>query len=353
MTRKLGARTTVGTLVVAALGLASCGGGGENGEAAGEELDPLVASHQPALHALPTVIGLEEGWFEEVGLDVEMQIFDSGAPQIEAGSSGEWSVGALGTVPMLVAASNYDMQMIGMSNDESFANAIYVRGDVDISDPAAVLEGSQVLATTISTGEYALRACMDKYGVPADSIDVVNLAQSAVLSSSVTGEGDVFQYWAPNTYQAEEIDDQKLLCSGEDAGVMIPGAIIATKEATEDQADEVTRWLAVYMRGMAFMDSNPEEAINYLRDFYSEQGIELSDESLMKEFETRPLLSVEEQIAWMTDEGEATAVPVMADIAQFFVEAGTLEQVPPPEGYIDPMFMQEVEAEYSDVVSGE
>lgn len=338
-------RVWLGALTICTLLAAACG------QDAGAERTQLVASHQPALHALPTVIALDKGWFEELGLDVEMQVYASGAPQIEAGSTGEWSVGALGTVPMLIGASSYDMQMIGMSNDESDANAVYVRADVDTSDPQAVLQGSRILASTISTGEYALRACMQEYGVTADEVEIVNLEQSAILSASVGGEGDVFQYWAPFTYQAEEQADQKLLCTGADAGVAIPGAIIATQEAVESDPDAVTRWLAGYMRGMDFMRTNPDEALVYLRDYFNEQGIELSDESLRKEFELRPLLPVDEQIEWQTGTGADSAEDVMADIAQFFVDAGTLEEVPDPEDYIDPSFMKSVQEEYGDLLS--
>ena len=117
--------------------------------------------------------------------------------------------------------------------------------------------------------------------------------------------------------------------------------------------EAVTKWLAVYMRGMNFMRTNKEESLDYLRDYYSEQGIDLTDESLMKELETRPLPDVQEQLDWMKGTDAGTAPAVMQDIASFFVDAGTLDEVPAPDSYIDPSPMESVAEDYADFVTSD
>ena len=77
-------------------GLTACGGGDD---AAGGDSGSrsLTVSGQPYSHTLPAYIGLEEGQFEDVGLDVELIMFTGGNVQNEALGAGEWDVGCYGS----------------------------------------------------------------------------------------------------------------------------------------------------------------------------------------------------------------------------------------------------------------
>lgn len=338
--RRLTIPATLSAASLAVMVTASCGASSD------ADLTTITASHQPALHTLPTVIAQEEGWFEELGLSVEVQLYDSGAPQIEAGASGAWQVGAMGTVPTLVGATEYDMHMIGQSNDESATNAVYVRPENANEDPAELLEGSTILASTISTGQYALDGCLEKYDVDTSQNEIVNLEQSAVLSSSVSGEGDVFQYWAPFTYQAEEQADQVMICNGEEADREIPGGLVATDAAVNDRPEDVAAWLTGYLMGIQFIEDEPEAALEYLRDFYLEQGIDISDESLAKEFELRPMLDLDGQLEWM----ESEAPEVMNEIAVYLEEKDAIGEVPDTENLLNTEILDIVQEDFAETL---
>jgi len=58
-------------------------------------LAKVRASHQPCMHALPTILCQKLGWFKELGIDVSFHYYSSGMPQVEAGLAGEWDLGAL------------------------------------------------------------------------------------------------------------------------------------------------------------------------------------------------------------------------------------------------------------------
>ena len=53
---------------------------------------------------------------------------------------------------------------------------------------------------------------------------------------------------APNIYTLEEKAGAKLICSGRDAGAIVPGAIIVRQEYAKEQPQNVARYLAVYLR---------------------------------------------------------------------------------------------------------
>ena len=74
----------------------------------------------------------KHGWDKEVGLDVSMLRFSSGKAIVEGILAYDWAVAGCGAVPALTAALNDRLDIIAVANDESLANALYVRADSPI-----------------------------------------------------------------------------------------------------------------------------------------------------------------------------------------------------------------------------
>src|SRR5437764_11388926 len=138
----------------------------------------IRVSYQPALYwSLPYYIASEKGWWKEVGLDPQFSMFPSGAPQMAAAGSKSWDVGGTGSAPATLGAQRFDIVTIGITNDESTGNAVMARkneADMIRREPRS-LKGKQLLLTTNSTGEYAALACLAKWGLGAQDMQVVNL----------------------------------------------------------------------------------------------------------------------------------------------------------------------------------
>jgi len=310
---------------------------------------PLVrASHQPCMHALPTILATNFGWWDEIGIKVSFHYFVSGMPQVEAGQAGEWDVGAIGTVPCLFAGIKYKQPLIAISNDESVTNNLMVRPDAFttwLKDPKKDLKGKTFIVSTISTGHYAVVAYLKKIGLSENDVKIVHMEQSAILSAFLSGQGDVAQTWAPFNYMMEE-KGMKVLSHGKDAGVVIPGGVVATKKFADEKPELVAKWLEGYMRGIDFMIDNPREAAKHLGKYYREKcGINLSDEVCLKEFELRPLFRTKQQIKMYERKGGkmSTVDKWMDDLAQYFVEVKKIDQKPDPKTYINDKFLMMVD----------
>lgn len=313
-----------------------------------KELPLVRASHQPCMHALPTVLATNFGWWDEIGIKVTFHYFVSGMPQVEAGAAGEWDVGAIGTVPCLFAGIKYKQPLIAISNDESVTNNLMVRPDIFdtwLKDPKRDLKGKTFLVSTISTGHYAVVAYLKKIGLTENDVKIVHMEQSAILSAFLSGQGDVAQTWAPFNYMMEE-KGMKVLSHGKDAGVVIPGGVVATKKFADEKPELVAKWLEGYMRGIDFMIDNPRESAKHLGKYYREKcGINLSDEVCLKEFELRPLFRTKQQIKMYERKGGKMSVvdKWMDDLAQYFVEVKKIDKKPDPKTYITDKFLHMVD----------
>lgn len=315
-----------------------------------QQLTPIGVSYQPAVYwAVPYYIATEKGWWKEVGLEPKFTTFPSGAPQVAAAASKSWDVGGTGSAPAVLGAQRFNILTIGITNDESAANAVMARGDEAArftGDPSS-LKGKQLLVTTNSTGEYAAVACMKKWGLGPKDMQVINLNQQEIISAFATGTGALAGVWAPNIYTLEERTGAKLVCSGKEAGAIIPGALIVRRDYAEQNPDKVAAYLAVYLRALAWQKTHRDETIKMMKEFYQKSGVTLPDKYLAREIDTRPVFSLDEQIKLLSGakSGSATVDTWFKGLSDYLVGAGTLKEAPRPTDYITSEYMERVAAD--------
>jgi ABC-type nitrate/sulfonate/bicarbonate transport system substrate-binding protein len=312
--------------------------------AAAQEMTKIKISYQPSLYwALPFFIATEKGWWKEVGLDPEFSTFPAGAPQVAAAQAKSWDVGGTGSVPAVLGAARFGLATIGLTNDESKANAMMVRADkFDAlkANPASI-KGQKILITTNSTVHYASLSCLKKWGLANSDVEFVNLGQAQIISAITSNNGDIAGVWAPNTYTLEEKANAKYLCSGADANAIVPGALVARPEFLKENPQTVAKFLAVYLRGWSWAKANPVEARAMMKKFYAVGGVEISDKAADTEFATRPVFSLDEQIKIMNRAaGPSDVDKWLGNIGAFMTDVGTIPKVPDAKSFIDDSAMQ-------------
>lgn len=306
----------------------------------------IGVSYQPSLYwALPFYYADVNGWWKEIGLAPNFSTFPAGAPQIAAAAAKSWDVGGTGSVPAVLGAQRFNIMTIGITNDESKANAMMVRGDkfdAIKADPKK-LNGQRLLLTTNSTVDYAARKCLAKFGLKQDEMQFVNLGQAQIITAVTSNNGDIAGVWAPNTYTLEERANAKYLCSGADAGAVVPGALVVRADFAKEHPDDVAKFLAVYLRGWAWAKANQAEAKKLALEFYKKGGLEATPHAMDQEFELRPTFSLDEQLKLMSRAGnDSTVDGWFSQISKYLVEVGTIPSEPDAKTYISDEYMKRV-----------
>lgn len=314
-----------------------------------QALTPINVSYQPSLYwALPFHYATVKGWWKEVGLAPTFQTFPAGAPQVAAAQAKSWDVGGTGSVPAVLGAARFGLLTIGLTNDESKANAMMVRGDKfdAINANPALLKGQRLLVTTNSTADFAARSCLKKFGLAQSDMQFVNLGQAQIVSAITSNNGDIAGVWAPNTYTLQDKANAKYLCSGADAGAIVPGALVVRQDYAKEQPDNVAKFLAVFLRGWSWAKANPAEARMLALDFYKSGGLEVTPAAMDQEFALRPVFGLDEQLKLFNRAGGASTVDGwFAVIGAFMTEVGTLPQSPDPKSFISDEYLKRVEAD--------
>ncbi|KRE24421.1 nitrate ABC transporter substrate-binding protein [Bosea sp. Root483D1] len=309
----------------------------------------IGVSYQPSLYwALPWHYATVKGWWKEVGLAPEFSTFPAGAPQIAASAAKSWDVGGTGSVPAVLGAVRFNILTIGITNDESKANAMMVRGDkfdAIKADPKS-LKGQRLLLTTNSTADFAARKCLAKFGLASNDMQFVNLGQAQIVTAITSNNGDVAGVWAPNTYTLEDRANAKYLCSGADAGAIVPGALIVRADFAKERPEDVAKFLAVYLRGWSWAKANMAEAQKLALDFYKQGGLEATPKAMEQEFALRPTFALDEQLKLMARNGGASQVDGwFSEIGKFMAEVGTIPTIPEAKSYLTDDFLKRVAAD--------
>lgn len=300
-----------------------------------QDLTDVRISNQPATYwGLPPFIAQQEGFFADLGLNVSFVTYPSGAPQVNDASN--WDMGATGTVPCILGAS-LGIKTIGISNDESAANAVVGAGNWPVNN----LTGVALAVTPNSTGQFAVEACLVAQNIDTNAIDYIYGQQPDVLAALDNGT----QYgglWAPNTYQSFlDSTDWSILCTGEQAGVKIPGGIIVNTEAFGDKHDEITaKILTAWLRGIWYIQepNNFDSVMLYMTRFYRQFDVYLTDEAMREEVATRPLYNLQDQLEIMQNQ----AAGWFTAVAEFMAKAGVLDSVPAADTYLTSSYLERV-----------
>ena len=69
----------------------------------------------------------------------------------------------------------------------------------------------------------------------------IDTPQAQIISAVTSNNGDFAGVWAPNNYTLAEKGGAKLLCSGYDAGAIVPGALITRPDFAKEKPELVAK----------------------------------------------------------------------------------------------------------------
>lgn len=307
----------------------------------------IKVSYQPALYwSLPYYIASEKGWWAELGLKPVYSTFPAGVPQIAASAAKSWDVGGTGSVPAVLGAARYNLLTIGITNDESVGNALLAskaKADAFLKNPGSI-KGQTIVLTANSTGDYAVQACLQKWGLKKTDVSIKSMGQAEIISAMSSGNADLGGLWAPNIYTLEEKAGARLICSGRDAGAIVPGAIIVRQEYAKEQPQNVARYLAVYLRAQKWSLANRKEAVAMMKKFYEQGGVTISEAAMNKEFDTRPVFDLAGQLKIMNRAGGASDVDKwLTGIGEFMKANGTFPEAPATKNFVTDEYLRMVD----------
>ncbi|WP_460773097.1 ABC transporter substrate-binding protein [Microbacterium sp. GXF7504] len=251
--------TAIAAIAAGGLFLTACGGGslsGETtapeGEAGSGELIPVTVGLLPIAAAAAVQMGIDEGVFEEEGLDVTVQIGQGGAALLPAVSSGDIEFAVGNPLSVLVAASQgLEMSIIaGYSSvdvpADKLPTGVIVKEDAGIATWKD-LEGKTVAVNAFNTqGDLSIMGSVEEDGGDPEKVNFTEIAFPDQLAQ--LEQGNIDAAWVPEPFVGKALATDGLVLLGEPMGNVIPGlASMVTFTSTkfaEENPDIVDKFRA-------------------------------------------------------------------------------------------------------------
>lgn len=271
-------RRVFSVLLAAAMvfSLVGCGSGNEESTSAstGSSSDSdmklkVIATPAPA-SCSQVAVAEEMGYFEEEGLDVDIQYVTnlSDMASIIAGGGCDAAFNSYYTV-MTWIDSGLDVKVIAANNDMGGTQAAAIRKDIDITSPKDLEKCKLGLVPGAEVNVAIMRMC-DEYGVDFDAIDKVEVQPADQLSAFESGDIDIIACWEPWLTKAESMGGRFLL-SGNKADIAgVPSDVdwltlyettVVPTSAISEKPEELAALLRCIKKAEDFINSNRDEAV--------------------------------------------------------------------------------------------
>ncbi len=198
-------RTTSAVAGLAAVALAATGcgggdadtgggGGGGGGEAGG--VTTIQVGTLPIANAAPMYLGIQEGFFEEEGLEVEQTVAQTGNEIITGMVAGDYDFGFVGYISAGIAAARGVPVCVATASDatgtapEDDWQVLVAGGDSPIQGPED-LAGTTVSVNGLGgVAEVMLKASLDKAGVDWRTVELIEVPFPEVPAAVAAGRID-------------------------------------------------------------------------------------------------------------------------------------------------------------------
>ncbi len=323
-------------MVVIALLLAACGDDDtapvETTAAPVETMELKLALSSPHVWIQP-VIAHCEGYYEQVGLDVELVRFNTGRAATDALIGGQTELATTAISPAIFAAFQGQQIAILAENARSPGEKITARAESGISTPAD-LAGKKIGVTLGTDVHFFLNEFLTYHGMTVNDVEIVNLRPPDMVIALVRGDIDAFASFAPQHAAAlVELGDGAVILRQPDPPIhQSLFFIIGMQDIVAENPEAHRRFMEAMVLADEYAVANVDGVTECIAEF-SEIDFETAaglmeayswkvwlDQSLIAESEIR----AEWQLA-------GDLAPEGADMPNFrsFIVEGPLEQVAP------------------------
>ncbi|MFH5824015.1 ABC transporter substrate-binding protein [Georgenia sp. AZ-5] len=296
-------RRRIPLAMVAAAALTAACGGGNGGDAAtggadgaatdaveDGELTPITVGVLPIVDTAAIWLGVDQGIFEEHGLDVTLEVAQGGAAIAPAVVSGDYQFGFSNLVSLFVAGDQgLPLQLLAPGNASTGDAAADIGGIVALPDSGitgpADLAGKTVAVNTLANiGEVTVKNVVEQAGGDPDSVQFTELGFPD-MPAAVAG-GQVDAAWILEPFLTVTKNQGAQLISSNfaetDPDLIIAGYFTTAQNA--QQEPELTEaFTAAMTESLEYAEANPDEARAILST-YTEIPAEVQEAMVMPRF---------------------------------------------------------------------
>ncbi len=264
--------------LVALLVLAGCGDsdsdGGDTGGGAGAGPSKVTVGIIPILDVAPIYLGIEQGFFEEQGLELDLQKAQGGAAIVPAVVSGQYQFGYSNTTSLLIAASQgLPLKVVANGNNSTGEKGKDFGGIVVPENSpiktAADLAGKRVAINTLQNiNTTTTNKVVRDAGADPSKIAYTELPFPEIPAAVANGDVDAGQVVEPFLTIAKQQGMREIASNfaQTDPNLNV-GLYFATDKYLSENAETVQKFTTAMQQSLKYASENPDAAREVLSSY--------------------------------------------------------------------------------------
>jgi NitT/TauT family transport system substrate-binding protein len=282
----------------------------------------------------PWKVAEEQGFFEDAGVDVELQYFDDYIASLDALAAGQIDGNSQTLNDTLVGVSSGSDQVVVVVNDNSAGNdAIIVDESIESVED---LEGKAVGAEPGVVDHFLLLQGLADAGLTEEDVDFQGLPTDQAAATFASGQLDAVGVFAPFTVEALEREGSHVLFDSSDYPGTIPDFLALDRALVDERPEDVQKIVDAWYATMDWIAANPDEATEIMAD---QAGVSVEEYESFAD--GTKLFTPDEALEAFTGDAD-TDLPAMTEqVAEFLPEAGLVDDPPDTADLYDPSFTED------------
>lgn len=240
---------------------------------------------------LPLKYALDQGYFKDRGLDVEIITFATGAPINEAMNAGELDVAVSGMANVYNLATG-NFTYVGDTMISEKGQALYVRPDSAIAactpeggviGSAETVKGMSILGPLSTSAQYNAIKYIEHFGLTSEDFSMVSMEYAQAYQAFITGEGDGIATIPPYSFQLEEAGMVNVASVATLMGQPLTDGIYVQNSVASERGADVQALLEGYYQACEELLADEELRKEVGMAWYAEEGVTYSDADMENE----------------------------------------------------------------------
>ncbi|MDO4321330.1 MAG: ABC transporter substrate-binding protein [Lachnospiraceae bacterium] len=270
----------------------------------------------------PMFIAQEKGYFEEAGLNMDIQVIEDESTYAVLITKG--------SIQFLATAQDPNIKMYANGADSRFvltmdasvgADGLVATGDIETLDDLA---GKKLaLDKSASSYYFFLTALENGSSLTEDDIQVIDMGDTTEAGLAFMGGSvDAAIMWEPELSEAlETVEGAHTLVTSADYPETILDSLVVNTAYAEENPDVVEAVEEAWYKAIDFMKENPEEAYEMMASGFEE----VTAEDVASDVNGLQFYGREENEALNDESSEDSIFAVSQDMADFWMEKGECE----------------------------
>lgn len=265
---------------VLALPVAACSGPAAE-EAAGEQGDgsslTVVLANTSCVLNFPVYSALAEGFFEEEGLDLQVEAVNGSSAVLQAMLAGQADFGGPGAVPVMAAQARGEDVVYFMNASPGGSFFLITPEDSGITGPEDLAGKTVGVATADGNEVVFVDVIMDGAGVGEDGFEKLTVGEGGqAVAAFERGDIDAYAASSDGFATIENAGFPLLDITPPDVDYMFGNGYAAPRELIDSDPEALEAFGKGFYRAVQWAEENPDQAIDNCAE-YQPQEVEDRD----------------------------------------------------------------------------